>query len=103
MKTRTVILVAMSALLLLGSVTLGRDFGKLSLSAQSSPLAQLNEPPPVQYIVKQGVASGGGYRVISSVWQVKGASSGGEYRLLQQANSAPYDHCCCVYLPCVKK
>jgi hypothetical protein len=103
MKTRTVILVAMAATLLLGSVTLGRDFGKLSRSAQGSPLERANEPPPVKYIVAQGVTSGGSYHLTSSTWQVKGDSQGGRYRLLESTNSAPYDHCCCVYLPCVKK
>ncbi len=102
MKTRTVILIAIAAVLLLGSVTIGQDFHRLSRSAQSSPLAQSNGPPPVSYIESQGEASAGNYRLTSLTWQVKGASSGGVYRLQGPNNASNGTTCCCTYLPCVK-
>ena len=104
MKTRTVILIVMTACLLLGSVAFGQNYSKLNLIVDSRALAQSNEPAPLQYVVAQGVASGGDYRLTSLSWQVSGASSGGEYRLQGPASpGATIDQCCCTYLPCVKK
>ena len=104
MKTRTVILIAMAACLLLGSVAFGQNYSRISPPAQGRALAQSNEPAPEQYVVAQGVASGGGYRLTSIAWQVSGASRGGEYRLQGPASpGVTIDQCCCTYLPCVKK
>jgi hypothetical protein len=85
MKTRIAILLAIAALLLVGSVA----------------LAQSSGPPPAQYAVAQGRASGEGYRLTSMSWQVSGASSGGGYRLLGPASPSGGNPCCCTYLPCV--
>jgi hypothetical protein len=104
MKTRIVIIIAMAACLLLGSLALRLDFGRLSLTAQDKALAQSYQPPPpVQYRVAQGAASGGGYRLTGFGWQVSGSSSGGGYRLLGPASPSSGTPCCCNYLPCVRK
>ena len=67
MKTRAAILVAIVALLLLGTVALAQSGGP---------------DPPTWYTVEQGVASGGGYRLTVLAWQVEGSASGGGYRLV---------------------
>jgi hypothetical protein len=95
MKTRTVILVAMVACLLLGGLAL--------LAAQDSAQAQSNQPPTVQYSVTQGIASGGDYRLAGSEKQVNSASSGGNYRLLGPASPSSGTPCCCLHLPCILK
>jgi hypothetical protein len=87
MKTRTVILVAVVALLLAGSVAL----------AQSG-----RQPPPAWYMVERGTASGGRYRLDSLNWQVGGTSSGAGYHLMGPARPASSENgCCCTFLPCV--
>ena len=102
MKARTGIIVAMAICLLLGSIALRQDFYRLSLTGQGSALAQSNVSAlPVQYIVTQGVASGGGYNLTGLAWKVSGTSSGGEYRLLGPASPAGGTQCCCLYLPCL--
>lgn len=84
MKTQTVILLAVVALLLVGSVA----------------WAQSGRPPG--YVVEQGVLSGGGYRLSGPGWQFSGAAGGGGYRLLGPAMpSLRGSGCCCNYLPCV--
>jgi hypothetical protein len=81
LKVRIIVLVAVTALLLLGT----------------GVLAQSGE----HYIVKEGTATGGGYRLTSLSWQVSGAASGGGYRLLEPAVPASLvgSGCCCTYLP----
>ena len=97
MKPRIVIIIAITACLLLGSVSLGQDYGRLTQ-------AQSTEPPvPVQYIVAQGVASGGNYQLTSSAWQVSGASDGGVYHLTKPASPNAIEGCCCLYLPCLRR
>jgi hypothetical protein len=85
MKTRTIILLAIAACLLIGSVS----------------LAQSNGPPPAQYVVARGAASGGHYRLTGQAWHVSGASSGGGYRLMGPASPSGGNQCCCTYLPCL--
>jgi hypothetical protein len=86
MRARTAIAVAISGLLLLGSVV----------------LAQTGADPFAHYIVTPGRASGGGYRLTSPAWQVSGTASGGDYRLLSPAQPMLRGNgCCCTYLPCV--
>jgi hypothetical protein len=87
MKTRTIILLAIVALLLIGSVSLAQSSGPPALAG---------------YTVKQGTAAGGRYRLASTSWQVSGASSGGGYRLAGPASPAAMG-CCCNYLPCVMR
>jgi hypothetical protein len=85
MKVRTVILIAIAALLLLSGVAL----------AQSSE-------PPSGYVVEQGIASGGRYRLTSTSWQASGVASGGGYYLLGPAAPVSSENgCCCNWLPCV--
>jgi hypothetical protein len=85
MKTRTIILLAIVALLLVGSAALAQSSGP---------------PSPALYVVARGTASGEGYRLTSMCWQVSGASSGGGYRLLGPASPSGGNQCCCTYLPC---
>ena len=57
---------------------------------------------PTWYTVKQGVSTGGGYRLSGLAWQVDGAASGRGYRLLGPAGPMSSENgCCCTYLPCV--
>ena len=84
MRTRIPILIAIVALLLVGSMT----------------LAQSNEPP-AGYAIEQGTASGGSYRLTSLSWHASGGASGGGYRLLGPASPSGGNQCCCTYLPCV--
>ncbi len=100
MKARIIVLLMTLAFLLLGSVALRL--------VQGSVLAQSGGTPPAQYVVAQGAASGGGYRLTSltlrqaqgSGWQVHGASSSGGYRLLSPISPGGGNPCCCTYLPC---
>ncbi|MBN1814877.1 MAG: hypothetical protein JXA14_23760 [Anaerolineae bacterium] len=102
MNMRVIILLAIVALLLIGSVALRRTFGKLSLATQGSTLAQSNGPPPAQYIVAQGTASGGSYYLTSQAWRVGGVASSEEYHLVSPASpTGTGTPCCCAYLPCV--
>ncbi len=88
MKTRLTILMAVMALLLLGTVA----------PAQSG---QPNQS--LEYTVQAVTVAGGSYRLISLGSQLSDTSSGGAYRLLSLASpSASSDSgCCCTYLPCV--
>ena len=88
MKTRTTILMAVMALLLLGTVA----------SAQSSQPGQ-----SLDYTVQAVTVAGGRYQLISLGSQISDTSSGGAYRLVSLASpSASSDSgCCCTYLPCV--
>jgi hypothetical protein len=88
MKTRLTILMAVMALLLLGTVA----------SAQPSRLGQ-----SLGYTVQAVTVTGGRYQLISPGSQISEAASGGGYRLLSLASpSASSDSgCCCTYLPCV--
>jgi hypothetical protein len=92
MKTRSVILVAVVALLFLSTGALAQPGGL--------------------YTAEQGAASGGGYRLTSlalpsvpgPTWQVSGSASGGSYRLSAPAAPASAGSgCCCTYLPCVTR
>lgn len=87
MKTQAAILVAIVALLLVGTVALAQPGGP---------------DPPTWYTVEQGAAFGGDYRLTGLSWQVEGSASGGGYRLLGPASpTLRGSGCCCTYLPCV--
>ena len=88
MKTRTTILIAVMALLLLGAVA----------SAQTSQPGQ-----SLEYTVQAVTVAGGRYQLIGLGSQLGSTSSGGAYRLLSlAASSASSDSgCCCTYLPCI--
>jgi hypothetical protein len=80
MKRRILVLAAIVALLLVGTVA----------------LAQSGRP----YVVEKGCAAGGSYSLTSLTWQVSGASNGGDYRLFGPAAPALRGSgCCCTYLP----
>lgn len=94
MKARIVI-VALAACLLLGSLALWQ--------AQAGVLAQSSGPPaPAQYVVAQGAAAGGGYRLTGQAWQARGVTGGGKYRLtvVPLSPAGTGTPCCCTYLPC---
>ncbi len=88
MKIRYVILLSIVALLFVSSLG----------------LAQPERPPSAAgYSVQQEAIPGGKYHLVSNLWQVQGIASGGGYRLLgnpisQEGTGTP---CCCMYLPCV--
>jgi hypothetical protein len=69
-----------------------------ALQSTASAVAQSFGP----HRVEGGTISGGGYRLVAAVWQVSGAASGGDYRLLRPPAPGPVGSgCCCTYLPCV--
>lgn len=90
MKTRTTILIAVMALLLLGTVA----------SAHSSQPRQ-----SLDYTAQAVTVAGGRYQLIGLGSQLGGTSSGGAYRLLNLADSSASSDsgCCCTYLPCVSR
>jgi hypothetical protein len=88
MKTRMTILIAVIALLLLGTVA----------SAQSSRPSQSFE-----YTVQAVIVTGASYQLTSPGFEISRTSSGGSYRLVGPASPAVSSDsgCCCAYLPCV--
>jgi hypothetical protein len=95
MKARTVILVALVALLCLGGVAL----------AQSGRVG-----PAPEYVVQAMTSAGGTYKLASLLLrqaqgaplQVSGTATGGGYVLaIPSAPTLRGSGCCCIYLPCV--
>jgi hypothetical protein len=91
MKTRFILLIAILAVLLTGSI----------------PRAKAGESPE-DFPVLTGVMSGGGYRLTTVGLEASAisggtVSSGGGYRLTRPASPAGGNQCCCNYLPCVFK
>ena len=88
MKTRLTILMAVMALLLLGTV---------------APVQSSRPGQSLEYTVQAVTVAGGRYQLTSQGSQLSDTSSGGAYRLLSLASpSASSDSgCCCTYLPCV--
>jgi hypothetical protein len=68
----------------------------------TTALAQSSGPDVVTgYMVEQGAASGGAYRLTALAWRVSGTASGGGYRLLEPTSvTLRGSGCCCTYLPC---
>jgi len=104
MKTRTAILIAIVALLLLGSVALAQPDDRTS---------------GTWFCVEPASAAAQGYRLTSvtlrqafgvspqanaqgSAWRVSGTASGGGYRLLE-APALTGSGCCCTYLPLIRR
>jgi hypothetical protein len=89
MKMRAIIPVAVLLLILLASAA----------------LVQADVRQPAGALTAQaGVASGGGYRLTSLVWQASGTASGGDYRLLTVSRPRLTGNgCCCIYLPCLQR
>jgi hypothetical protein len=48
-------------------------------------------------------ASGGGYRLTPSPWQVQGTAGGPGYLLQGQSYLLQAGPCCCAYLPCTMR
>jgi hypothetical protein len=87
MKARTLFLIAVTALLLLG----------IAGAAQSG-----GRGPVAGYVVQPGTASGGAYRLTGLAWQVNGTADGGGYLLQAVGRTmARGSGCCCAYLPCI--
>ncbi len=86
MKIRMTILIAVVALLLLGT------------AAQSSRPSQ-----SLEYTVQAVTVSGGSYQLTSLGPEVNRTSRGGSYRLVGSSIPAASSDggCCCTYLPCV--
>lgn len=84
MKTRTILLLALFAFVLLST----------GVGALSTP----------GYQVEAATLSGGGYRLTSAGPQADNISAGGAYRLLgPSAPAQPTSGCCCTYLPCIMR
>lgn len=95
MKARTVILVALVALLCLGGAALAQSGGA---------------GPDQVLSVQAGTSGGGSYHLTSltlrqsegDAWQVSGTATGGGYVLaVPYAPTLRGNGCCCTYLPCV--
>jgi len=96
MKTRTLILIALVASLLLAVAS----FREWSTSfAQSSEVLKTDPPKAVKPVT----ASGGNYSLTVPAWKVIGSSSGEGYQLQGPESPSIVDQCCCIYLPCVNK
>lgn len=85
MKTQTVALLVIVALLLASTVALAQSGG-----------------PRAGYVVQQAALSGGTYRLTSPTWSLSGAASGGRYSLLGPA-ALSGGRCCCTWLPIVMR
>ena len=86
MKARTLFLIAVTALLLLGI----------------AGAAQSGRGSVAGYVVQPGTASGGAYRLTGLAWQVNGTANGGGYLLQAVGRTmARGSGCCCAYLPCI--
>jgi hypothetical protein len=97
MKTRIAILIVLVAFLLLIGVNLGQ--------AQGSAQTQSSGPlPSTKYLVAQGVASGGHYRLTGLSRQVSGTAKGEGYRLTSPTIlRGTGNQCCCTFLPIVQR
>ena len=111
MKTRTAILIAIVALLLVSSVAIARPdnrapgtwsfFKPASAAAQGYRLTSVTLRQPFDPSAGSGQAFAQG-SAQGSAWRVSGTASGGGYRLSEAAPSAlTGSGCCCTYLPCV--
>ena len=88
MKTRTIILVGIIAILFVGTAIL--------VQAREGSAAP-------GYTVEAGVIAGDGYSLTSLEWRVNGSTGGSGYHLLSPAVPSQAGGCCCLYLPCVQK
>lgn len=97
MKTKTMFWIILVGLLLGSLLLLAFQDGALAQAAQTTA-------PPVQYSVAPGAASGEGYRLTGTTWQVSGAPGGGKYRLLTTTRpTGSGTPCCCLHFPCLAK
>ena len=48
-------------------------------------------------------ASGGGYRLVASPWQVQGTAGGRGFLLQGQSDLLQTGPCCCAYMPCAMR
>jgi hypothetical protein len=95
MKTRITILIAVVAFLLVIGLSLRQAQGFMPRQS-SGPL------PSTNYMVAQGVASGGHYRLTGLTRQVSGTASGAGYRLTSPTiPRGTGNQCCCTFLPIV--
>jgi hypothetical protein len=91
MKPRTMIVIALVAILLLAS-------GAIALAKT------IQEGDPISYQVETSLSTGQGYQLTHQAEQVSGTLSGGGYTLLIPASSiSAGSGCCCTYLPCLMK
>jgi len=93
-RVAMVMIVALAALLLAGGLT-----------AAQSPSLPGKEPAAI-HAVQAGTAAGRAYRLASGWqdWSVRGAASGGSYRIeVVGAVRGTGTPCCCSYLPCALK
>ena len=88
MKARFVLLLAILALLLLGS-------GMLALAGGPATSTQSYFEPRI--------AAGGGYRLAGLSWESRGTPGGEGYRLWGPAVPQQGGGCCCAYLPCTMR
>ena len=92
MQIKHSVLIALLAMILVGGVLLTGI-----VLAHSDSGARLLAP---LYAVECGTASGGGYRLTSATWQIRGSADGGGYTLWQPASLATSGSgCCCDYVP----
>ena len=111
MKTRTAILIAIVASLLLGGVALAQPDDRTpgtwfyvepaSASAQGYHLASVTLRQPFDPSAGSGQAFAQG-SAQGSAWCVSGTASGGGYRLLE-APALTGSGCCCTNLPIIRR
>ena len=104
-RAAMVMIVALVALLVAGGLTAAQSPpvpGTAPQAGQSLP----GKAPAAVYAVRAGAAAGGGYQLMTGWqdWSVRGAASGGSYRIeVVGAVRGTGTPCCCSYLPCALK
>ena len=102
-RVAMVMIVALAALLVAAGLTVAQPLPALGTAVQPLPV----KDAAADYAVRAGTAAGGAYRLAAGEWAgwaVRGATSGGSYRLeVVSALRGTGTPCCCSYLPCALK
>ena len=101
-RLATMMIVALVALLVAGGLAAAQSPSSPGTAGQPLP----GKDPAAVYAVQAGTAAGGAYRLASGWqdWSVRGAASGGSYRVeVVGAARGTGTPCCCSYLPCALK
>ena len=101
-RVAIMLVLALAALLVAGGLTAAQPLPTLATVDQPLP----GKDPAEVYAVRAGAAAGGGYQLMTGWqdWSVRGAASGGSYRIeVVGAVRGTGTPCCCSYLPCALK
>ena len=117
-RVAMMMIVALVALLVAGGLAAAQSPSSPGTAPQAGqPLSSIGtapqagrslpgKDPAAVYAVRAGAAAGGGYQLMTGWqdWSVRGAASGGSYRIeVVGAVRGTGTPCCCSYLPCALK